>query len=318
MSLDAPINGLILVDKPSGPTSFDLVKAIRKVSGQKSVGHIGTLDPLATGLMGLVLGTATRLASYLTGHDKTYLATVVLGLQTDTDDVTGAVLGQFIGQYPSKEEVQKALASFVGTLDQRPPNYSAKKVGGKTAHKLARAGENVELASQKVTAYALTLEAYNPPVVVFRAKVSAGYYIRSLARDLGQELGLGGGALKALRRERIGDFGLEEARGLPQSRAELLARLISPRAALAGWPEVLVSALEAEKLAHGQGVRLANNLTALSLLGPNEGRKNPLVKIIEPQDQLLGLGYLEPPIMGDLGQEPPGPFLRPSRVFKPR
>ncbi|MDR2421987.1 MAG: tRNA pseudouridine(55) synthase TruB [Deltaproteobacteria bacterium] len=343
------LSGLLLVDKPQGPTSHDLVRAVRKISGQRGVGHVGALDPLATGLMGLLLGPATRLAPYLSGHDKAYLATVALGLATDTDDVTGKTLAQWAGPWPSQAAVESALASFLGPHGQRPPDFSAKKVGGQVAHERARAGRPLTLAPQMVEAFELTLLAWDPPTAVFRATVSAGFYVRSLARDLGLALSLGGGALQKLRRDRIGEFVLAPGQGLPETRAELAARLLTPREALSSWPEVEVTASQAQTIAHGGGINLPawplgvspavastpSQERAAASLGPippldesfgeslGEASLSPsprplakwagLVKIIEPHGQLLAIGRLEP--RQGRGQ-PPGPFLRPSRVFR--
>jgi tRNA pseudouridine55 synthase len=206
--------------------------------------------------MGLLLGPATKLAPYLAGLDKDYTARVVLGWSTTTDDITGETLNRFEGPWPDSLAISRALQSFLGLQEQTPPAFSAKKISGRSAYKLARAGLPVSLKPQKVRAYKLALKSFEPPEIVFTATVSSGYYIRSLARDLGQSLSLGGGALKELRRERIGPFVLTQGLEPPQDRLEVARRLISPRDILKAYPEVVVTASQAQKVASGGGLSL--------------------------------------------------------------
>ncbi|MDR2142497.1 MAG: tRNA pseudouridine(55) synthase TruB [Deltaproteobacteria bacterium] len=345
------LSGLLLLDKPSGPTSFSLVREVRRIAGQRAVGHLGTLDPLATGLLGALLGPATRLADQLMGLDKTYLARVVVGLATSTDDVTGQVWRNWTGPWPSEAQARAALSSFLGPSSQRPPAYSAIKRGGQVAHRAARAGRPLELMARPVVAHRLDFLSWEPPEIVFRAQVSSGYYIRSLARDLGESLGLGGGALKELRREVIGPFVLTPGQAMPQDRAELADRLLSPRAALMGWPEVILTEDETRLVRQGQPVSLRSpwppSQVELSQVESSQFESNQFksnqgqltqgqprasepdqgprgeprvpapvweVKIIDSQGQLVGLGQIITPGLGS--GEPRGPFLRPSRVLR--
>jgi tRNA pseudouridine55 synthase len=299
------LSGLLLVDKPSGPTSHDLVDAIRRLSGQRSVGHVGTLDPMATGLMGLLLGSATKLEPWLVKLEKLYLAEMVLGLATDTLDTTGAELFRHPGPYPDEEAVLSALASLTGEVLQVPPAYSAIKVGGRVAHRAARAGKPLDLAPRPVTAFELKLLAWRPPVATIEARVSTGYYVRSLARDLGEAVGLGGGALSALRRSRVGEFDLSAAGPPPTSREELERRLVSPREALSSLPEISLGPESALRLAAGAPVPAPL---------PCDPDRAGTYKIIGPGGDLLALAELARP-KGD-GPEPPRrPILRPLRVL---
>ena len=179
---------VLLIDKPSGPTSHDVVARVRSVSGERGVGHTGTLDPRATGLLALVLGKATRLASVLSGSDKTYDATIRLGSTTDTDDADGSVTSTSSNR-PDDQVVDAALLQFMGTFDQLPPDHSAKKIGGHKAYDLARRSEPVPLKTAPVAVRALHRTGRNGDLAVsLFVSASAGFYVRALARDLGQAL----------------------------------------------------------------------------------------------------------------------------------
>ncbi|MDR1395832.1 MAG: tRNA pseudouridine(55) synthase TruB, partial [Deltaproteobacteria bacterium] len=253
----AKLEGLFLADKPSGPTSFDICRLLRRLAGQKSTGHIGTLDPLATGLLGVLFGRATALAAYLHRLDKTYLVTVTLGLETDTDDAAGRVTARHSGPWPEETEIEAALRSFLGPSRQVPPAYSAIKISGRPAYQKARRGEKPDLAARPVLLNSCRVLAYRKPRLVFRAEPGAGFSIRSLARDLGRLLGCGG-TVQKLRREAAGPFTLAQASPVPQERSVLEARLLSPAAALAGWPEVRPDPEALRRFGCGQAVRLAS------------------------------------------------------------
>src|SRR5262245_13173042 len=186
------MDGVLLIDKPSGPTSHDVVARIRSVTKERSVGHTGTLDPRATGLLPLVMGKATRLASVLTGGDKTYLASIRLGIQTTTDDADGAVTSTFDGVLPDVATVEMALQPFVGTFEQTPPQHSAKRIGGEKAYDLARRELPVTLKPVPVTVRQLTRKSFDGETLEVELTASSGFYVRALARDLGPALGCGG------------------------------------------------------------------------------------------------------------------------------
>jgi len=243
----------VLVDKPAGLTSHDVVARVRRVMGTRAVGHTGTLDPFATGLLVVVLGRATRLARFVERQDKTYRGTACLGVRTDTDDGTGVAVATVVpDQWPSRAEVAAAMAELTGRVDQVPPAFSAKREAGRRSHQLARAGVAVPLASVAVRVDRFELLDWNPPYLEFRAVVSAGTYLRALARDLGTRLGVGG-HLTALRREAIGSLRVEQA--VPLAALVAGTPLLAPTAIVAHLPEVAVADEEAEGVAHGRRVR---------------------------------------------------------------
>ena len=205
------LSGILCVDKPLGITSHDVVGRVRRVAGLRRVGHAGTLDPLATGVLLLALGRATRLIEYLVGHDKVYETTVRLGQTTATYDAEGDVLEERPFTHLTLSQIEKALDSFRGDILQQPPIYSAIKQGGQPLYKLARQGKTeVERPYRPVTIHELTLLNWEPPYLLLRIHCSSGTYIRSLGHDLGEALGCGG-HLSELRRLSVGDFGLETA-----------------------------------------------------------------------------------------------------------
>lgn len=252
-------SGLLLVDKPSGPTSHDVVAAVRRGTGEKRVGHAGTLDPLATGLLVILLGAATRLSEYLLAKDKRYLARVRFGQTTNTYDATGEIIATSEA-IPSREQVEAALAAFRGALQQRPPAFSALKRGGQRAYALARRGAAVELEPRPVIIHQLSILEWSPPECSLDVTCSAGTYLRSLAHDLGQALGCGA-LLAALRRTASGHFRLEEAVTLDALKAAFSTgdwqRYLLPMdAALPDWPEMHLSAEEARRVLQGVALPL--------------------------------------------------------------
>jgi tRNA pseudouridine55 synthase len=206
--------GLIIVDKPVGPTSHRIVQMVREGTGIRKVGHAGTLDPRASGVLVLCLGAATRLSEYLSTSSKRYEALIRFGSSTQTYDSNGSVT-RSTGKAPSRKEIEDTLEQFVGEIDQVPPPYSAIKLKGKKAYELAREGEEVELEARQVTIHLLDLLEYRPPDLVVDVECSAGTYIRSLAHDLGEKLGTGAHLAK-LRRTKSGPFTLEDAIPMPK------------------------------------------------------------------------------------------------------
>jgi tRNA pseudouridine55 synthase len=200
----------VLVAKPAGPTSHDVVDIVRRALGTRRVGHLGTLDPFAEGLLVVVVGRATRLAAFAAGWTKTYEGVIRLGVTTDTDDVTGEVVARASAEGVTAASLAAALQNFRGEYLQRPPAYSAVKIAGERAYRRARRGEAVEPAARRVEIRELEVVALTTPDVRFRATVSAGTYLRSLARDVGAALGCGA-HLRELRRTTVGPFGLADA-----------------------------------------------------------------------------------------------------------
>lgn len=214
------MDGLLIVDKPAGPTSHDVVARVRRALGERRVGHTGTLDPAATGVLPLVLGRATRLARFLSASDKSYDAVFRLGVATDTNDAEGTPAGpSYQGPLPSRETFDRALDRFRGTFLQQPPAYSAKKVAGERSYRAARRAKREGAAFSalpapvNVTARAIDIVSVDGDRVTLRVDCSAGFYIRALAHDLGQQLGIGAHLL-SLRRTRSGDVTLDQALAL--------------------------------------------------------------------------------------------------------
>lgn len=203
------INGIIIVNKETGFTSHDVVAKLRGICGQKKIGHTGTLDPAATGVLPVCLGSGTKLCDMLTDRDKEYVAELLLGVETDTQDTTGSVLRESPVTV-TEEEVSRACLSFLGDYDQIPPMYSALKVDGKKLYELARAGKEVERKARRVRILELEILEMRLPVVKLRVVCSKGTYIRTLCSDIGQKLGCGG-TMQSLQRTKAGRFRLEDA-----------------------------------------------------------------------------------------------------------
>ncbi len=268
---------------------------VRRVYGVRSVGHTGTLDPFATGLLVILLGRATRLARFVSSQAKTYVATARLGVRTTTDDRTGDPLGETIDTAGLDEElVGAALAAFTGAGRQRPPVYSAKSVGGERSHRKARRGEAVALAETDVTVHEMTLVTFDPPAVTFRTTVSAGTYIRALARDLGERLGVGA-HLTALRREAIGALRVERAVSVEDLTGE--TPLLPPRAVLGHLPAVELDRAARAKVVHGQPVAAPAPAPAppAPLEGPVLLMEGDLVVAVATAEQ----GWLKPKVVLD-------------------
>lgn len=203
------INGIVILDKEAGFTSHDAVAKLRGICGQKKIGHTGTLDPAATGVLPICLGSATKLCDMLTDRDKEYVAELLLGVETDTQDTTGTVSARHAVEV-SEEQVRRACEGFVGQYDQVPPMYSALKVNGQKLCDLARRGKTVERSARTVEIKELEILSIQMPVVKMRVLCSKGTYIRTLCADIGQRLGCGG-VMQSLRRTAVGSFTLEDA-----------------------------------------------------------------------------------------------------------
>ena len=232
-------------------TSHDVVQRIRRALGTRAAGHTGTLDPFATGLLVVLLGRATRLARFVEAQAKQYLATARLGIHTTTDDLTGQVIATApMDVPPSEHQVREALAGFLGIQLQQPPQFSAKRVGGERSYQRARRGDTVELADVPVTVHAIELVDYQPPDLTFRALVSAGTYLRAIARDLGHRLGVGA-HLTMLRRESIGSLRVEDAHPLEELGP---ATVLPAQAVLRDLPSVDLDESGRQAVAHGRAV----------------------------------------------------------------
>jgi tRNA pseudouridine55 synthase len=249
-------DGVLPVDKPVGPTSHDVVAAARRALNERRVGHTGTLDPFASGLLLLCVGRATRISEFLTGLDKSYLATARLGIATDSEDREGEVVAESEGwRQVGPADLEAALQGLTGRILQVPPRFSAKKVDGEAAHRRARRGEDVALDPRPVTVHELEVLDFQPPSLRFRIRCSSGTYVRSVARDLGEALGVGA-HLTELRRTAVGPFGVEGALGLEELEQadRVQSAWISPLEALAHLPRLEVDEPREGDLTHGRSV----------------------------------------------------------------
>jgi len=272
-------SGLLLLDKPVGPTSHDVVARVRRAAGLRRVGHAGTLDPLAGGLLLLGLGPAARFLEYLVGLDKTYETTVRLGRATTTYDAEGEVTAERPVDVTAAD-VAAALAAFRGPIRQVVPPHSAVKRDGRPLYESARRGETIDLPQRDVVIYALDLLAYDPPLLALRVACSSGTYIRSLAHDLGAALGCGG-HVATLRRTAVGAFPVAQAVSLEALTPETLAaHLLPPEAAVAHMPRLEVDEVEATRLSLGQRLPAAAGATPgdVAAFGPG-GRFLGVVEI---------------------------------------
>lgn len=282
------MNGLLLVDKPSGPTSHDIVARVRRILGEKRCGHTGTLDPFATGLLVLCLGRATRLARFVTGASKTYEATIRFGYATDTYDRTGTPAGEVRDCEPDRDELVTILQGFRGRGMQRPPAFSAKKVDGKRMYRLAREGVTVEPRPVEVDIHELELLEIRGSEASVRVRVSSGTYIRSLAYDVGEALGVGA-HLSELRRTAIASLSVSEAVDMETLEAHGPGpSLLSPNEALRDVPSATVGADTGLRLVHGQRPRWSE-------LSPDwdstdRGSWPRYARVLGPSGELLAVG----------------------------
>ena len=284
------MDALLVIDKPAGITSHDVVARVRRLLKEPSVGHLGTLDPSATGVLPLVTGRYTRLAQFYLAADKSYEGVIRLGFSTDTYDADGVPVGACTPVQVSLEQLQECAQTLAGVIQQQPPKFSAKKVAGVPAHRLARRSQEVELKPVRVKVYGFAIHEVNGDRARFSAKVSAGTYVRSLAHDLGQKLGIGA-HLAQLRRTGSGEFTLaqaitldrlaqlsDEARSENRSLEDAVAGIsLHPRSLLPELPAVTVNAELAGLIANGRSVNLPDFSPA------------PQVKIFVGERQLLAI-----------------------------
>lgn len=280
------MNGLLVVDKPAGITSHDVVNRLRKITGERSIGHLGTLDPMATGVLPLLLGKYTRLAQYFSSAEKSYTGAIHFGFATDTWDAEGQPAAPDrwpeIAPNITLEKLRTAGARFHGEMEQMPPPYSAKKISGQPAYKLAREGKPVELKPAKITITSFEIAALSGPEAEFEMQISAGGYVRSIAHEMGQILGCGA-HLSRLRRIQAGVFTLAEAHTLEELQAatgniETLENLcIHPRKLLTELPSVSADEQVLGRLRNGAQANLPEFSTA------------PLVKVFSGQRDLIAI-----------------------------
>ena len=275
------MNGVLIIDKPAGLTSHDVVNRLRRILNQRSVGHLGTLDPLATGVLPLVTGNLTRLAQFYTASEKTYEGTIRFGFSTDTYDVEGTPTSPVTAIKVSLEELREAGKCFLGPIQQMPPPFSAKKIHGVPAYKLARKRKEVSLKPVSVEIKEFEITGVECDVAVFRAHVSSGTYMRSVAHDLGQKLGYGA-HLQSLRRISVAEFDLSCARTLDEVEAGMRNDLVDdlflhPRKLLPQFPAVTATEEAVSRIRTGRTV----NLPELS--------RSRFVKVFYGQSELIAI-----------------------------
>ncbi|HZM11276.1 MAG TPA: tRNA pseudouridine(55) synthase TruB [Candidatus Limnocylindrales bacterium] len=274
-----PLNGVIVVDKPAGWTSHDVVAKARRILGERSIGHLGTLDPMATGVLPLVVGRMTRLCQFYSSSEKAYQGTIRLGVATDTYDCDGDPVGPAQDVNVTLEEIRAVVFGFVGLIQQTPPSFSAKKIKGVPAYKLARKKQEVELQPVEVEVKEFTVLGLNGDLVDFRCRVSSGTYVRSLAHELGQKLGIGA-HLASLHRTAVAEFAIEESHTLDEigeaaSQGRIEELLVHPRRVLPEIPSVTASDEDIAKIRHGRTVNLP------------EMSRSRFVKVFAGQSELI-------------------------------
>jgi tRNA pseudouridine55 synthase len=278
-------SGILVVDKGAGVTSFQAVAQLKRVLRPTKIGHGGTLDPAATGVLPILIGEATKLSPYLMDHDKEYRATIRFGVTTDTQDLTGTVVATAPVPALARADIERACAGLVGVIAQVPPMYSAVHHEGRRLYELARAGVEVERAAREIVVHSIAVEDVALPSVTLRIVCGKGTYVRALAGDLGEALGVGG-AVEHLVRTRVGPFRIGDAVAWSDVEAgdadRLWARVLPPDAAVAGYPEVSLDGAAAEALRHGQSVRTD---------GPDPGS---VVRVYGAGQTFLGIGRMLP------------------------
>lgn len=280
------MDGILIIDKPVGPTSHDIVSSVRKILKEKKVGHTGTLDPAATGVLPLVLGKATKLARYVTGGDKRYLAKFKLGITTDTLDAEGTVITERPVNV-TEEQVRAAVKKFTGEIDQTPPMYSAKKIEGQRLYELARQGVTVEREAKRVTVHAMDILSIELPHVTIDVTCSAGTYVRVLAQDIGEELGCGA-HLETLRRTAAGAFTIDEAvtlEALADDPSLVKTRMLPLARALSQLPTISLPPGVVKMVTNGHQLCVAD----LRTLDTPEFAENATIALVSDDGELIAV-----------------------------
>ncbi|HIE56760.1 MAG TPA: tRNA pseudouridine(55) synthase TruB [Anaerolineales bacterium] len=298
--IQSVVSGVLVIDKPVGMTSHDVVQIVRRGTGIRRAGHTGTLDPRASGVLVVLIGPAVRLSEYVSASDKRYQATLRLGTTTDTYDSEGRVTRSVDPRHITEEQFASLLENYTGEILQTPPPYSAIKVNGRPAYKRARKGEEVKLQPRKINVYSLDVLEWAPPEAVLDVHCSSGTYVRSLAHDLGNDLGTGA-YLIGLRRTKNGRFTLRDAVPLRQIQNAFItgdwAQYLIPAAeALGDWPHITLTPDQVEAVRHGH--RLPADENAQDLLNPEkysmEESNRGLIRVITEQGDLVAvMKYIE-------------------------
>jgi tRNA pseudouridine55 synthase len=292
------MNGVLIVNKPRGWTSHDVVSKARRILQEKQIGHTGTLDPLATGVLVLCIGKATKIVRYLETDDKEYTAEMKLGITTDTQDADGKVLEARAYSSPTIGQLQDALNAFRGSIQQRPPAFSALKVNGVPSYRMARKGTLTEHEKRPVTVHAVKLVEFTDPIAHFTVHCSKGTYVRTLCADIGERLGMGAHLLSLIR-TRAGRFLLEQALTLEEvaeraASGQAEKMLITLSDAVSGFPACTVDDPDAQSIAHGNAVSAPQGFSPEDTKAPVRvlGRDGRLLAVARPRE-----GYLRPEVV---------------------
>lgn len=289
--MNQEISGVLIIDKPAGMTSHDVVARVRRLLGIRQIGHFGTLDPFATGVLPLSVGKATRFAQFYLKSRKAYEGTMRLGFSTDTYDGTGKPTSESVPVSVEADDLEKLFREFTGRLMQTPPPYSAKRIGGMRAYELARRNKPVKLEPVEIEVYALQLLAFDGTCARFAVECSGGTYVRSIAHDIGQKIGCGA-HLESLRRTTVAEFTLDKGVTLEKLEEavceEAIANCIVPlEALLPDCPELIVHGREERSVRHGHQFELAQ----IERFGRGTGRVQPVsvLKIMNPDRRLIAI-----------------------------
>jgi tRNA pseudouridine55 synthase len=302
------MNGVVIVDKPAGKTSHDVIVIVKKMLGIKKAGHTGTLDPLATGVLPVCLNEATKLAPFLSSHTKDYRATMLLGVETDTLDVEGKILSRRTPE-TTRRDIEQVLYRFVGKMDQKPPGYSAVKYKGRALYKWARKGVMIDSPPRKVEVYQLNLEDVALPYVTFSLSCSAGTYIRSICADAGESLGCGA-CLSDLRRLRSGAFQVDSAVSLDDEQA-LRERIMSMTDAVSHLSTFSVDEQWAKRLKDGvyPDTDILHGYDISFLVSGD------MIKLISEEGRLVAIASIDRPEKGNDLAADGAPVIKILRIF---
>ncbi len=279
-------DGILVVNKPQGMTSRDVVNRLQRITGIRKSGHAGTLDPLASGVLVVCLGRATRLIRFVQKMRKRYRARFRFGFTSDTDDIDGVVQATEVPRLPEQEDLRHVLSTFLGDIKQTPPQYSAVKIKGRQAYKLAREGKTVELKPRTVSVYRFELLQYRPPEWEAIIECGSGTYVRSLGRDIGQHFGCGA-VMSSLNREAIGQFTLEQSATLEELEDNRWRELLlPPRSAVAELIPLQCDMQQAEQIHHGRPLPIDELEHHLSLTDGEE------IAILNKQGELIAVGTI--------------------------
>jgi tRNA pseudouridine55 synthase len=294
------MQGVLNIYKPSGPTSHDVVARVRRLLGVRRVGHAGTLDPMARGVLVICVGSATRIVEYFSEMPKSYLAEMTLGIATDTQDVTGRLLEEKPAQHVKQEALREVLGQFRGPILQVPPMVSAVKHEGRRLYELARAGQEVERAARPVTLYDLELRDFRPgerPTATLAVTCSGGTYVRTLCAEIGAALGTGA-ALSDLERTAVGPFRAAESRTLEElerlsTEGRLQEALLAPAAALAHLPTVVVDEAGCVEIGHGRAAAYTGEREGAAPRAAEGEEPSPVVRVLDEAGELIAIGRVD-------------------------